>query len=71
MSKLQLCIYMRVCVCVCDLNISSIDSVQGTSIHVLFPVQAMVDDSKNGHMWKGYSSGDPIHACREQRNRRK
>lgn len=35
---------------------------QGTPDHVLFPVQAMVDDSENGKLWERCASGDPIHA---------
>ncbi|KAK6945302.1 Glycosyl hydrolases 36 [Dillenia turbinata] len=41
-------------------------SLHGSSIYVSVPIQAMVDDSKNGHMWERCSPGDPIHARGEQ-----
>jgi len=35
---------------------------QGAPVHVLLPVQIMVDDSENGNLWEGCSSGDTVHA---------
>lgn len=28
---------------------------QGIAIHVCFPLQNVVDDTENGHLWAGYS----------------